>query len=594
MPTSNSPSDCRIPAIRLIGGEIGPIIARVCMLAISLQALLAVPRAVAESPAPPKALMMADIYTLDSATEEGFWLGAIQPPILSDDGKATFLGEPYNQHIGSGTFPRLFVSGGPGVVSDLAKTQAPAPGSGSATFHSFVSPHARGDASAFIGVLKGPDVADTNSQGIWLASATQPPQVLMRSGVPTEGLEDGVMFPPLLLIEPYTVISDDLSDGPRFRFNRAGQAAFLSSLVGPGVVDSSDQGIFVAAGSGLSIVARNGDAAPGYAPSVTFANFAHPSINDRGAVAFLGFVRGAPNGVGIWVGSGEHGLDAVVKFGDPVTSLGAGNWFSGLGTPRINNAGQVAFVGHLNATPQSAVVAGSAGALKVIAKDGDQAPGAGPGVFFDQLGLIGFESYQPIINGSGMVAFASRLAGPAVHEDNDSGLFAQDNQGILRLVAREGDDAPDGGAFTDFGYKATVSMNFNASNQLAFRAVLERTEPGTWAVEGIWALDRSGSLQTIVRTDKLFEFQGPTGSELAEIDTLAFQENSGGEDGWNTNFNDAGQILFWASRPNYRYSVFRSDAVAIPEPRSLVMLAFFGAMAAQRSRRREVAPPSTG
>jgi hypothetical protein len=80
-------------------------------------------------------------------------------------------------------------------------------------------------------------------------------------------------------------------------------------------------------------------------------------------------------------------------------------------------------------------------ALRTVAYAGDAAPGAGAGVVFRDFG-------NATLNDAGVVAFRGRLAGPGT-SDNSSWSAWSEGGGALHLLARSGQPAPFGGAFSD-------------------------------------------------------------------------------------------------------------------------------------------------
>jgi len=213
-------------------------------------------------------------------------------------------------------------------------------------------------------------------------------------------------------------------------FNNLDQLAFLASLDGPGVVDANDQGIWSeGSGSGLSLVAREGNQAPGTDVGVSFSSLGTPVINSIGQTAFQSELVGA-------------GVDAT---------NGRGIWSEKEGT-----------------------------GLTLVARNGDLALGAGDGVYFSGLGKF-------VLNGNGQTAFWSSLVGSGVDTINDKSIWAEDISGNLQLIAREGDllDVDDGSG-TDFrtirdlifsspgpstGNEDGHTSAFNEYGQLAFNAI---------------------------------------------------------------------------------------------------------------------------
>ena len=111
--------------------------------------------------------------------------------------------------------------------------------------------------------------------------------------------------------------------------------------------------------------------------------------------------------------------------------------------------------------------------LHLIVRCGNQAPGTAAGVNFDAL-------TEPVLNGTGQVAFLASLVGSGVDDTNNDGIWATDATGSLRLIVRTGDMVEVG--TNDFRMIDDLSMvlrhgssdgrpsAFNDLGQLAFRA----------------------------------------------------------------------------------------------------------------------------
>ena len=103
-----------------------------------------------------------------------------------------------------------------------------------------------------------------------------------------------------------------------------------------------------------------------------------------------------------------------------------------------NGAGRIAFHAYLqsggavNSTNNEGIWSSAIGGLTLVARKGDQAPGAPSGAVFSYLP-------DPGITESGHVAFSAALAGNVTPGVNDSGIWEQDANGNLFNVALTGD-----------------------------------------------------------------------------------------------------------------------------------------------------------
>ncbi|HEV7866529.1 MAG TPA: choice-of-anchor tandem repeat NxxGxxAF-containing protein, partial [Chthoniobacteraceae bacterium] len=79
------------------------------------------------------------------------------------------------------------------------------------------------------------------------------------------------------------------------------------------------------------------------------------------------------------------------------------------------------------------------GTLNLVAREGSQAPGLAPGVVFGTFKPQAGVEALVTANNEGQVAFKLSLTGTNVNPDNDTTLWAQRPDGVLALIAREGD-----------------------------------------------------------------------------------------------------------------------------------------------------------
>lgn len=122
------------------------------------------------------------------------------------------------------------------------------------------------------------------------------------------------------------------SFGSQTAINASGQVAFA------GVIDGSHVGLFRGDGSSLTKIARDGDTA---ATGETFAGFWVPTLNDAGQAAFKASISGGGQ-YGIFIGDGGTPL-RVAKTGQAAP----GGVFNEFAYPSINAGGTVAFMANV-------------------------------------------------------------------------------------------------------------------------------------------------------------------------------------------------------------------------------------------------------
>ena len=134
--------------------------------------------------------------------------------------------------------------------------------------------------------------------------------------------------------------------------NSSGKVAFFAELDGPGITGDNRRSVWKER-SGLELVVRSGDLAPGTEGATFIDFFSHkiaPSFNDKGDVAFGGYLYGDgvtdTNDRGIWVEAGSEGMVLVLRRGDEL-EVRPGDIrtvkFFNLDDDGFNNKGDVAF-----------------------------------------------------------------------------------------------------------------------------------------------------------------------------------------------------------------------------------------------------------
>ena len=316
-------------------------------------------------------------------------------------------------------------TGAPGSVTLLARKGDPAPGTPvGVTFDSLIGGNIyfnNAGETAFHSSFAGAEIGD----GIW-SGGPGTLFLVARSGDQAPGLPAGVSFGGFL--DP--------------RINDAGQTVFRSSVTGPGVNTSNDGGIWSEGPGTLSLVAREGDQAAGMAAGVSYLVLTTSYVlNGAGQTVFQGLVTGpginTSNDNAIW-SKGLGAATLVARDGDPAPGTPAGVVFSLLSTHMINGAGQIALTATLTgpgvggANNVGLWVRSPAGVWTLIIRAGDLfevAPGDFRTVGVNGLtfaGVSGGEDGRPTgFNDAGQLAFR------ATFTDGSSGLFVANASPVL-------------------------------------------------------------------------------------------------------------------------------------------------------------------
>jgi hypothetical protein len=449
-------------------------------------------------------------------------------PVLNSSGQIAFTGTLTGSGVtGFVNDVGIWSEGGGAGLALVARSGDNAPGTATGVNFSGLSlSPVLNDAGqiAFASLLTGAEVTSANNDSIWSNGSGSGLTLVAREGSPAPGTGAGVNFsgfnPPVL--------------------NGAGQIAFFGGLTGTGVSSANDAGIWSeGGGSGLALIAREGNNAPGTAAGVNFRSLTPIRLNGAGQTAFYGRLTGtdvtSANEFGIWSEGAGPGLALVARGGDAAPGTATGVNFASFGFPVLNGAGQIAFSGVLTGAgvtdenDRGIWSEGGGTGLALVAREGIQAPGLAAGVNFGAL-------QDPVLNGAGQTAFTGFLTGEGVTSANRYSIWSEGGGSGLALVARTGQQAPGadpGAVFGNFGLNPVL----NGEGQTAFAGFL------TGGGGGIWATDSSGQLHLIARTgDPLDVSNDPLSPDPRTISSLTLVTGSGGEDGRATSFNDAGQL----------------------------------------------------
>lgn len=188
------------------------------------------------------------------------------------------------------------------------------------------------------------------------------------------------------------------------------------------------------------VVAYQGEFAPGLG-NVTFSSFTSFTINNDGNLAFHAKLAGpgvtTANEGSIWVEDGGA-LQLVARMGDPAPG---GGHYQYIYPPALSGAGEVAFgafliqgIDGVDFTNDFAIYKYTtpAASVQLVVRDGMDAPGMPAGVTF-VLGV-----FNPSINDLGQVAFYSSLTGAPIFQFNGDSVWVTNQAGVLTPVVVRG------------------------------------------------------------------------------------------------------------------------------------------------------------
>ncbi|GEP60453.1 hypothetical protein RSO01_76190 [Reyranella soli] len=258
--------------------------------------------------------------------------------------------------------------------------------------------------------------------------------------------------------------------------NDAADIAFTATLGGGRGAAS----VFLASEGKLRTIASSGMKAPVILGGIgVFVEFEAVSLNSRGDVAFLAWVRHGRETIEVVyvarkVGA-VHQLTKVAATGEPAPG---GGFFTGFGAPIVNDKGAVAFPAIVKLGPAlgAIFVAPAEAPMHLLVGTGDPAPTGGIFARFSER--IGFDD-------SGRVAFGAFTKGTGP----DFGIFIADGAD-RRTIAAKGQPAPGGGVYSSFGAWPAMSH----TGAVAFVA---GTEKGPVA-DGVFLMTADGKVARVL------------------------------------------------------------------------------------------------
>ncbi len=201
--------------------------------------------------------------------------------------------------------------------------------------------------------------------------------------------------------------------------------------------------------------------------------------------------------------AGSLAFEKVILEGDAAPGTDSGTLFGPLNGlcfspfPTIDDEGRVSFAAALEgpaitASNRTGIWSGSPGALALIARAGEQAPGVAPGGVFASFPFD--FALTPPTGGSGRLGFAAVLSGAGVSSSQDEGLWVNAPGGSA-LLAREGDAAP---GPAGIAFASPIFVEANRAGHALVTGSVSGSGVTTTNNEGLWT-DRSGALASLLR-----------------------------------------------------------------------------------------------
>jgi hypothetical protein len=482
------------------------------------------------------------------AEPDGGVFGQLDDASLNNQGVAAFLGS-VRTGPATGISGILIGEGGDarfsGDVTDVVQYGDPIPGVPGATLESIRDPAINAHGDILFLGSDENSGPGEGPDGIYLASGGSFTPIARAGSAPPEG--NGTF------LEFYS--SEYGFNYPAF--NDAGQTAFHAALTGTSGVNTDNAGLYLGDAQSLRLIARKGDEVPGSGERILGFNVAAddigtPALNNLGDVAFSARLTNSESGIFLHNGTG---LTQVAMTGEASPIGGA--TFQSLAGPRLTEQGDVAFWARVEDEQRretTGIFLWRDGQIDVLARSGVVAPD-GNGNFAD---IYGFD-----INEAGQVAFQAYIENSGIFFV-EFGVYVTDGMSIQK-VARSGDAPPDdNGAFRSF-YAPLI----NDAGQIAFLAHIGEVAPFDGDEEGLYVYDDALGLIEVTRTGD--ELLGRRISHISFHDSLDVRARGRRNHNSWRQFNDDGSLAYRVLFDEV------DDAVVIfqvvPEPTSVALIA---------------------
>ncbi|VAX40511.1 hypothetical protein MNBD_PLANCTO03-347, partial [hydrothermal vent metagenome] len=305
-----------------------------------------------------------------------------------------------------------------------------------------------------------------------------------------------------------------------------GSVVFFATLAGDNLSEDLDEALFFHLNGGGSLLVRESDPAPWFAPDTRFVGLSDFAIDTAGSVVLAASVddpavvdnAAKARALGIFTQVGPGTFAALARIDDQAAGLPDGDLYETLNSPAIAPSGQSFFTGGRPDDGFDSYAKGlwtdRTGDTSLLVMPGDLAPGTQGGLFANVE--------TPTPGPSGGFAFRGSYRPEGSTDPATQGLW-REVQGTLDALALAGEPAPGTtSAFDSFAARLAL----HGVSAATFHATLDTNN--TNADEGVWS-DRAGSLGLLVR-----EGDAAPGIPDATIGTISP----------HISMNDAGDVAF--------------------------------------------------
>jgi hypothetical protein len=336
---------------------------------------------------------------------------------------------------------------------------------------------------------------------------------------------------------------------------------------------NTNRGLWRENAAAPSFIAKSGDIAPADPQGRPFYQFEAVRVNDAGQVLFTTqnlennpYPTSVPGGA--YLANANGAIERLAGPGDHlVTDRGTLNVVNAYGA-ELNKLGDALLQTDLD-TGHALIVHSSTGST-VVAHEGD--PIGDEHVFYfnnpviSEAGDVGYIAAmidgQAIPNETYMVMKRSP---------------GQDPQVIARTGLPAPGTTP-GQVYGRFGSGIGMGLRINSFGQVAFGGPVVDSTTGQNTGFGIWAQDRNGVLHLVAKNGDTIDVDDGPGTDYRTIysgDYAMFALNAGADGGTQGRgpsfFNDRGEVLFYAVFTDGTSGIFVSSVAAVPEPSTFVV-----------------------
>lgn len=349
-------------------------------------------------------------------------------------------------------------------------------------------------SSSLISAGAGSDVTATNNFGMWVGASNSSLQLVARTG----------------MIVPGTPAGSTLSNIGNGYVNGSGDVLFggtLGTNAGAGINGLNSEMVLRRTGSGVSVLAREGQTFNGAPTGVTIASgtspnprffpepnmfsYAQQPFNNSGKGLFSAALAGGDAGAGTTIVEGVN--DAAMIVADPVSGTSVfkqrGQQAPGLASGvnlnftmndasrgMINNNNQVLWASSLtgsgvteNVNDTALYLSSLGGSDNLLMRRGEQVSFMAPGVVWGDV-------FSPMLNNAGQIVFNTSISGDGITSANDRLLVAWDPSTGFFPILQEGDTAF-GVLISDFDYNGDGNGEggFNALSDSGWLTVAIRS-----------------------------------------------------------------------------------------------------------------------